>query len=47
MSIEYKQTHDFTAEQLVSMIKDHYKDYLRVAVIAYDEELYFYEQCRY
>lgn len=30
---------------LVSMIKEHYKDYLRVAVIAYDDELNFYEQC--
>lgn len=30
---------------LVSMMKEHYKDYLRVAVIAYDDELHFYEQC--
>lgn len=30
---------------LVAMMKEHYKDYLRVAVIAYDNELYFYEQC--
>lgn len=30
---------------LVSMVKEHYKDYLRVAVIAYDDELHFYEQC--
>lgn len=30
---------------LVSMAKEHYKDYLRVAVIAYDDELHFYEQC--
>jgi GNAT superfamily N-acetyltransferase len=30
---------------LVSMIKEHYKDYLRIAFIAYDEELHFYENC--
>ena len=30
---------------LVSMMREHYKDYLRVAVIAYDDELHFYEQC--
>lgn len=30
---------------LVAMMKEHYKDYLRVAVIAYDNELHFYEQC--
>ena len=30
---------------LVAMMKGHYKDYLRVAVIAYDNELHFYEQC--
>lgn len=26
---------------LVAMMKEHYKDYLRVAVIAYDNELHF------
>lgn len=30
---------------LVSMIKEKYKDYLRIAVIAYDEELHFYRDC--
>jgi len=30
---------------LVAKMKDYYKDYLRVAVIAYDDELHFYEQC--
>ena len=30
---------------LVAMMKEQYKDYLRVAVIAYDNELHFYEQC--
>ena len=27
------------------MMKEHYKDYLRVAGIAYDNEVHFYEQC--
>ena len=30
---------------LVQMVKDHYKDYLRIAVIAYDNEAHFYEDC--
>lgn len=30
---------------LVDMMKEHYKDYLRVAVIAYNDELHFYENC--
>lgn len=30
---------------LVAMVKAHYQDYLRIAVIAYDDELHFYEQC--
>ena len=30
---------------LVGMAKEHYKDYLRVAVIAYDKEVHFYENC--
>ena len=30
---------------LVDMVKQKYKDYLRIAVIAYDEELPFYERC--
>lgn len=30
---------------LVSMIKAYYKDYLRIAVIAYNDELHFYENC--
>jgi ribosomal protein S18 acetylase RimI-like enzyme len=30
---------------LVDMAKRHYKDYLRVALIAYDKELRFYENC--
>ena len=30
---------------LVEMVKNKYKDYLRIAVIVYDEELNFYENC--
>ena len=30
---------------LVDMVKKKYADYLRIAVIAYDEEMHFYEQC--
>jgi GNAT superfamily N-acetyltransferase len=31
--------------RLVEMMKNYYKDYLRIAIIAYDEEMKFYEQC--
>lgn len=30
---------------LVGMIKEHYKDYMRIAVIAYNDELNFYQNC--
>ncbi len=30
---------------LVDLVKKEYASYLRIAVIAYDEELHFYEQC--
>ena len=30
---------------LVEMIKEHYRDYMRIAVIAYNDELHFYENC--
>ena len=30
---------------LVDMVKQHYKDYLRILVIAYDKEAHFYENC--
>ena len=30
---------------LVERIKEKYSDYMRIAVIAYDEELHFYENC--
>ena len=31
--------------RLVEMVKEKYKDYLRIAVIGYDAELSFYENC--
>lgn len=30
---------------LVEMVKKQYKDYLRIAVIAYNDKLHFYENC--
>lgn len=30
---------------LVEKVKEHYRDYLRIAVIAYDDELHFYRNC--
>lgn len=30
---------------LVDMVKQKYSDYLRIAVIAYDDEAHFYENC--
>ncbi len=30
---------------LVDMAKQKYKDYMRIAVIAYDDEMHFYENC--
>ena len=31
--------------KLLELMKDHYQDYLRIALIAYDKELSFYESC--
>lgn len=31
--------------KLVEMTKEHYKDYLRICVIAYDTAIHFYERC--
>ncbi len=31
--------------RLVELVKEKYKDYLRIAVIAYNDELHFYENC--
>ena len=30
---------------LVEMTKEHYKDYMRIALIGYDNEVHFYENC--
>lgn len=32
-------------KELVERVKTHYKDYLRIVVVAYDAELKFYEYC--
>lgn len=32
-------------KELVERIKNHYKDYMRIVVVAYDDELKFYEYC--
>jgi GNAT superfamily N-acetyltransferase len=31
--------------RLVDMVKEKYKDYMRIVVVAYDNELHFYENC--
>ncbi len=31
--------------KLVDMVKEKYKDFLRIAVIGYDKEIAFYENC--
>ena len=31
--------------KLVDMVKEQYKDYMRIVVVAYDDELRFYENC--
>jgi len=30
---------------LVNMVKEKYKDYMRIVVVAYDDEMHFYEAC--
>lgn len=32
-------------KQLVEKMKEHYKDYLRIVVVAYNSEMGFYENC--
>ena len=32
-------------KELVERVKNHYKEYLRIVVVAYDEKLEFYESC--
>jgi ribosomal protein S18 acetylase RimI-like enzyme len=31
--------------ELVHLTTDHYKDYLRILLVAYDNEIDFYERC--
>ena len=31
--------------RLVDMVKEKYRDYMRIVVVAYDDELRFYENC--
>ena len=31
--------------RLVDMVKDQYRDYMRIVVVAYDKERHFYENC--
>ena len=37
--------HQGIGRQLVEMIKQHYADYLRIALIAYNNEMDFYKSC--
>ena len=32
-------------KELVQLMRDHYQDYLRIVLIAYDKEIGFYENC--
>jgi len=40
---EYQDMH--IGRRLVEMVREHYSDYLRIVVVAYDDELHFYENC--
>ena len=37
--------HQTIGRRLVEMMKEHYADYLRIVLVAYDEELQFYQSC--
>lgn len=37
--------HQGIGQKLVSMIKEKYKDYLRIVIVAYNDEIEFYESC--
>lgn len=37
--------HQGIGKRLVEMMKEHYADYLRIVLVAYNEELDFYESC--
>ena len=50
----YREFHEFEKEDLqdkgigkhlVEKVKDIYRDYLRIAVVGYDDEVGFYESC--
>ena len=43
--VEPKYQKQGIGKTLVNMMKEHYQDYLRLIVIAYDEEMGFYEHC--
>lgn len=42
--VDPEYQHRNIGRTLVEKIKEHYKDYLRIALIAYDNELSFYEK---
>lgn len=37
--------HQSIGRRLVEMIKEHYANYLRIVLVAYDDELQFYQSC--
>lgn len=37
--------HQGIGQKLVSMMKEEYKDYLRIVIVAYNNEVGFYESC--
>ncbi len=37
--------HQAIGRRLVEMMKEHYADYLRIVLVAYDDELQFYQSC--
>jgi len=37
--------HSGIGRRLVEMMKDHYRDYLRIVIVAYNNELEFYTSC--
>lgn len=37
--------HRGIGKRLVELVKEKYKDYLRIVLVAYDEEMGFYESC--
>ena len=37
--------HQAIGKHLVELVKQHYADYLRIVLVAYNEELDFYQSC--